>query len=177
MSLPPTHSPCSTRCTLCITLVRSLYVPLSLYCTYSIPHYGHPVNRQCAQMCRTFFVQGLLVWQLGPRRTCTAQRVYCIITHCYYCIVHDVLHALLCVYMCMHDKLLCCVGVLALSLCVFCEAQTIDFVFFSRCKKNKKVIMMGGVFREKIFLKTTNCFSLGKIVLKFIFDFGLRVKK
>ena len=35
----------------------------------------------------------------------------------------------------------------------------------------------GGVFQEKNFFVLCFCFSLGKILLKFIFDFGLRENK
>jgi hypothetical protein len=67
---------------LCISkqcLVVHGVVPLSVLCAFIIAHYRMFVNRQNAQSLQKFFVQGLLLWQLGPRRTYAAQRVHCII--------------------------------------------------------------------------------------------------
>ena len=74
VSLPPTRSPCSTHTTAYTSLLHSSSLPLFFsLCTISIPHSGMSVNRQDAQLFGDLFVQDHHTWQLGPRRTCTAQ--------------------------------------------------------------------------------------------------------
>lgn len=88
VSLPPTHSPCSTHTTLCTSLLRSSSLPLFLCCTSSIAHYGRFVNRSMCTIATFFICAGCIPCQLGPRRTCPAQRMYCVLMLCVYYIVH-----------------------------------------------------------------------------------------
>jgi hypothetical protein len=74
---------------------------------------------------------------------------------------------------------MCCVclcaslpGLATPLLCALAAAQTIDFVFFLGYEYKP-----GGVFREKNFFVLCFLFCLGKIILKFIFDFGIRENK
>lgn len=91
----------------------------------------------------------------------------------YYCVCIALHHyCCMCVRMCY-----CCLcaslpGSAIPLLCALAATQTIDFVFFSRYKQNP-----GGVFREKNFFILCFCFCLGNIILKFIFDFGIRENK
>lgn len=66
-------------------------------------------------------------------------------------------------------------GLATPSLYALAATQTIDFVFFLgyECESAGR----GGVFREKIFFILCFCFRLGKIILKSIFDFGIRENK
>ena len=88
VSLLPTHSPCNTRTTLCTSLLRSSSLPLFLCCTSSIAHYGRFVNRSMCTIAAAFICAGCIPCQLGPRRTCPAQRMYCVLMLCVYYIVH-----------------------------------------------------------------------------------------
>ena len=141
---------------LCISkqcLVVHGVVPLSVLCAFIIAHYRMFVNRQNAQSLQKFFVQGLLLWQLGPRRTCTAQCVYCIIIIvcalllllCMYCLLYT--HCCVCVRMCCACLCASLPGLATPLLCALAATQTIDFVFFLgyECKR-------GVYFGKKIFL-------------------------
>lgn len=81
VSLPHTHSPCSTRSTVYTSLSRSLYLPLFLCCTYSIAHYRMFVNRSMCTIVAAFICADSIPCQLGPRPPCTAQRVPCVCIH------------------------------------------------------------------------------------------------
>ena len=72
--LPPIHNPYSIHTTLCTSLIRSLYLPLSLGCTYSIAHYGRFVNRADCTIVATFICAECIPCQLGAAHTYTAQQ-------------------------------------------------------------------------------------------------------
>ena len=87
---------------------------------------------------------------------------------------------LLCVLVCVPCIALCavCLGMVLSSLCALAAPQTIDLMFLPRQNVSTMMLIgVGGVFREKNFFKERKSFCLGIIVLKFIFDFGLRVKE
>ena len=118
------------------------------------------------------------MWQLGPRRTCTAQRMCCvyIVLVC----VMFIVCTLLCVLVHVSCLALCavCLGVgVVFALCFRRTADYRPCVFLRIEYRYNDAHQGGGVFREKIFFKERKRFCLGIIVLKFIFDFGLRVKK
>jgi hypothetical protein len=87
---------------------------------------------------------------------------------------------LLCVLVCVPCIALCtvCLGMVLSLLCALAAPQTIDLVFLPRQNVTTMILIgVGGVFREKNFFKERKSFCLGITILKFIFDFGLRVKK
>jgi hypothetical protein len=107
VSLPPTHSPCSTHTTVYTSLLRSSSLPLFLCCTYSIAHYRMFVNRQICTIVAAFICAGCIPCQLGPRPPCTAQRMSlcihaCVYYYClfFYCLLYIVMSMSMCLIMC-----------------------------------------------------------------------------